>query len=67
MVDPDRDRYGDKMREAERGREDDYFARRDRELIKKMQEKGSAAACPKCGGTLTEVDGRPACRQCAER
>jgi len=55
----EKDRFGDTMREAERGREDQYFAKRDRELIKKMREQdGTATAparCPTCGGELREV------------
>lgn len=63
----DKDRYGDKLREAERGREDKFFADRDRELIEKMQHKqagptdaapGDAAVrrCPKDGQQLSTVD-----------
>ena len=66
MADQDRDRYGDKLKEVERAREDDYFARRDRELIKKMREGGAAAPCPKCGGAMAEAEGKQVCLQCAK-
>jgi hypothetical protein len=33
----EKDRFGDKLREAERGREDQFFAERDRELIAKLK------------------------------
>jgi ribosomal protein L37AE/L43A len=61
----EKDRLGDKLREVERGREDQYFAERDRELIKKLrQEKDEAVEavqretslgrCPRCGAKLVE-------------
>jgi tRNA(Ile2) C34 agmatinyltransferase TiaS len=65
MVDQERDRYGDKLKEAERGREEDYFTRRDRELIKKMRETNPDEHCPKCGATLQrEGSGQSACPKC---
>ncbi len=56
----EKDRLGDKLRDVERGREDDYFARRDRELLEKMRSgqgseaeaslrQGAIGRCPKCG------------------
>jgi hypothetical protein len=39
MVDPEKDRLGDKLRKKEKGHEEDYFARRDRELIEKLRRK----------------------------
>lgn len=66
MVNEERDRYGDKIKEAERGREDDYFARRDRELLQKMRD-AATARCPACDATLPAgADGARACPQCAE-
>ena len=35
----EKDRYGDKLRDVERGREDSYFAERDRELLEKIRGK----------------------------
>jgi len=68
MAVEEKDRLGDKLREAERGREDQFFAERDRQLIDRLrQSKGvapetSGAAttskevapmrCPKCGTPL---------------
>lgn len=59
----EKDRFGDKLREAERAREDEYFARRDRELLHKLREskdeeveetlrKVALMRCPKCGSAL---------------
>jgi hypothetical protein len=63
MSDGEKDRYGDKLRDAEKAREDKFFAERDRELLAKL--KGQAGAqeeqtfrdlarmrCPKCGERL---------------
>ncbi len=59
----DKDRLGNKLREAERGREDQYFAERDRKLIEQLRDaKGGESEtvlkqaalmrCPKCGAKL---------------
>ena len=46
-------RFGDKLRDVERAREDQYFAKRDRELIEKLRrERESAGLCPKCGAKV---------------
>jgi hypothetical protein len=37
----EKDRLGNKLRDAEKGREDDYFARRDRELLAKLRKGGA--------------------------
>lgn len=61
----DKDRFGDKLREAERGQEDHYFAEQDRKLINKLREGKEEAAeaaqresglgrCPRCGTKLVE-------------
>jgi len=59
----EKDRFGDKLRDAERGREEDYFARRDREMIEKLRKKDPAGEsaerkgsglCPRCGNPLTQ-------------
>ncbi len=59
----EKDRYGDKLRDLERAREDKFFADRDRDLVEKMRQQkhgkhgaGAAGApqrCPKCGEALT--------------
>lgn len=38
----EKDRLGDKLRNQEKGEEDRYFARRDRELIAKMKQAQAA-------------------------
>jgi len=59
----EKDRLGDKLREVERGREDEYFARRDRELLAKLRKTQTGESeetireiakmrCPKCGERL---------------
>jgi len=59
----EKDRLGNKLQDLERGREDQYFAQRDRELLEKFrQSKGqeqeaalreaSFGRCPKCGQRL---------------
>lgn len=39
MANENKDRLGDKLRDLERGREEDYFARRDRELLEKIKRQ----------------------------
>ncbi len=59
----EKDRLGEKLRDAERGREDQFFAERDRQLIEQLRRtKGDDAEatlkqaahmrCPKCGTRL---------------
>ena len=59
----EKDRFGDKLREVEKAREDKYFADLDRALTEKMRaqaagEQDAAAKlaahmrCPKCGEKL---------------
>ncbi len=65
MADDEKDRLGDKLRDVEKGREDKYFADRDRELLLKakaerssqdeLQLKEAGMHCPKCGERLTTV------------
>ena len=60
----EKDRYGNKLRDVERAREDKYFAERDRDLVEKLRAKaagkpdadarlGAHMRCPKCGEALT--------------
>jgi hypothetical protein len=64
MSDGEKDRYGDKLRDVEKAREDKFFADRDRELLNKLkaaagtQEQEAVrelaqARCPRCGERLT--------------
>jgi len=61
----DKDRLGDKLHDVEKGREDEFFARRDRELIEKLRREkdqlfqgelqaAAAMTCPRCGAELQE-------------
>jgi hypothetical protein len=68
----EKDRFGEKLKDAERAREDQYFAERDRELLAKLRgaKEGEGEAvlkeaaqmrCPKCGvrlqhHTIHEID-----------
>ena len=65
MPNNQKDRLGDKLRNVEKAREDQYFAERDRELVGELKEKGEAEQearlrtatsmrCPKCGTKLQE-------------
>jgi ribosomal protein L37AE/L43A len=60
---PEKDSFGDKLRDKERGEEEQHFAKRDRELLDKMRARTEAAdemtareqargRCPKCGNQL---------------
>ncbi len=64
MSDGEKDRFGDKLRDVEKGREDKFFADRDRELLLKLKAQTGAQEeqsvrelakmrCPKCGDRLT--------------
>jgi predicted Zn-ribbon and HTH transcriptional regulator len=71
----EKDRFGDKLREVERAREDQFFKKRDQELLEKLRQKKQEEAeaqvaapdrCPKCGaqlnvGTQGETGKCPSC------
>lgn len=42
MVTSEKDRLGDKLRDVERGREDQYFAERDRELLEQLRRRAKS-------------------------
>ena len=60
MVADEKDRLGDKLRDAERAREDQYFKERDRKLVEELRAKEEAAKqsglmrCPKDGTRLEQ-------------
>lgn len=65
MTEDDKDRFGDKLKEAERAREHQYFAERDKQLLAKLRRanegEGEAVLkeavqmrCPKCGVHLRQ-------------
>jgi hypothetical protein len=67
----EKDRFGDKLKDAERAREDRFFAERDRLLVEKMRGAKTAGTmcCPKCGEKLVQrtihqvtVDECPGCK-----
>jgi len=74
MADTERDRFGEKLRDKQKGHEESYFGRRDRELLEKMRAERRQAAgtapmhCPRCQADLVErvqhdvsVDECPSC------
>ena len=58
----DKDRFGNKLRDKERGEEDRYFSERDRALLEKLKQQKAGAAetasmrCPKDGTALASID-----------
>jgi hypothetical protein len=60
----EKDRYGDKLRDLERAREDKYYADRDKELIEKMRREKAAGGTDKApaddpaGGTSRKPEDR---------
>jgi DNA repair exonuclease SbcCD ATPase subunit len=61
MAPDDKDRLGKKLTEKERAEEGRFFAERDREALRKLQEKAAATAvpaqgaCPRCSQPLRTV------------
>lgn len=51
-MDSEKDRFGDKLRDAEKAREDKFFADRDRELLEKLRRETALGNCPSCGAAL---------------
>jgi hypothetical protein len=63
MAAGEKDRLGDKLRDVEKAREDQYFAERDRKLVDRLRQEKSREReeehrqvarmrCPKCGESL---------------
>ena len=63
MSDDEKDRLGEKLRAAEKAREDKFFAERDQQLLAKLKAKAGTQdadtvrelarnRCPKCGERL---------------
>jgi hypothetical protein len=61
----EKDRLGDKLHDLEQAREDQYFARRDKELLERMRKDrdkefanelkaAGTLICPRCGAQLGE-------------
>jgi hypothetical protein len=57
MVD-EKDRFGEKIHQSEKAREDQWARQQDAELLEKIREKkaagGAAMQCPKCGKVLVQ-------------
>jgi hypothetical protein len=60
----EKDPYGDKLKDKERGEEEQYFANRERALLDKLRggnassgeappRENPSGRCPKCGGLLS--------------
>jgi hypothetical protein len=63
-MDAEKDRLGDKLRDLEHARENQYFADRDKELLAKLRDEPALAAvpaCPVCGNRLALADRAPVC------
>jgi hypothetical protein len=65
MTKDDKDRFGQKLKEAERAREHQYFAERDKQLLAKLRsakegeqdavlQEAAQMRCPKCGVHLRQ-------------
>jgi predicted Zn-ribbon and HTH transcriptional regulator len=59
MARDEKDRLGDKLRDVERAREDQFFAERDRKLVEEIRRSSAGEVkpaahmlCPKCGETF---------------
>jgi len=65
MATNEKDRLGDKLRDVERAREDQYFAEQDRKLVEQLRKaktgetedalkQAAHMRCPKCGARLRQ-------------
>jgi hypothetical protein len=52
MSDDSRDRFGDKIHDLERAREDQWAHQQDQQLIEKMRQRHPNMKCPECGEQL---------------
>jgi uncharacterized OB-fold protein len=51
----EKDRFGEKIRDSEKAREDQWARQRDAELLEKIRQKGlTAMHCPRCGKGLVD-------------
>lgn len=61
-MDAEKDRWGDKLHDVEKAREDKYFAERDREMLEKLRRDPGLAGgltCPGCGAKLEVLEEGP--------
>ena len=55
----EKDRYGNKLRDKEKGEENRYFAEQERAQLEKLRQKaapGPLGLCPRCGLALVARD-----------
>jgi len=59
MADDEKDRYGDKLRDSEKAKEDQFFAERERKLLDKLKAPRTAppAEPPASAGGTKRDDG----------
>ena len=51
----EKDRFGEKIHQSEKAREDQWARQHDVELLEKIRQKAAAAMhCPKCNSALTD-------------
>ena len=63
----EKDRLGDKFRDVERAREEQWAHQRDQELLEKLRKKGEQALCPQCRKPLVaETRGSVAMMACTD-
>jgi hypothetical protein len=61
-MDGEKDRWGDKVRDNERAREDKFFAEREKALLDKLRQDSALAdllTCPNCSKRLTLLEEPP--------
>ena len=51
----EKDRFGEKIRDSEKAREDQWARQHDAELLEKIRQKAPATLhCPRCGNALVD-------------
>ena len=51
----EKDRFGEKLHQSEKAREDQWARQRDAELLEKIRQKGiTSMHCPRCGSVLED-------------
>ncbi len=64
----EKDRLGDKFRDVEHAREEQWAHQRDQELLEKLRKKGDDALCPQCHKPLVaETRAGVAMMACADK
>ncbi len=64
----EKDRFGEKLRDVEHAREEQWAHQRDQELLEKLRKKGDQALCPQCRTPLVaETRGGVAMMACTDK